>query len=954
MAVPDFLLHLNLEGYSDNKMCELRYTLEHLKPIAVSLNETWLCPTGDVQVAGYQVFRRDRLTGARGGVIVLVRQDIPAAEVDAGQLADGNEAVVVDLFLNPRKLRFVSLYCRPTYLTDTALLARLATGDTVVMGDLNAKDPELRSRGANAAGAAFVQWLNQSNLMLLSDGTATHTSRIHNTSDQLDLVLCTVQLVGHMEVPAVGDDLGSDHLPVLVAIQTNHETPQEADMLWFDTRRFDKPRYQASLMRHFGDQAVAYPRNATQICALDDRISSAISAAANETVPKRSPREIQTWHFTPAIAEAVRNRRICRREWQRTRDPAYNESYRVWQRQRDMLIEDQKAVAADQLRIKLDARLHTSSRQFWADFRRLLDGNKAHRQSIPPIKEGDRWLTTNQEKADLFAEKLQSSLCSDGPDMDEQFKARVDGFVADKPALFEPNFELKDELDPLCVVSAADVKRAAQSLKNTAPGPDGMLNIFLRNASEQIYGALAILFQASLMYGYLPRSWKRAKTVMIEKPGKVRSSVKGWRPLSLTGVGPKLLERILAARILAWMEQRNLLPLHLTSFRGAHCTTDQLVRIVETVQKGFAKGHFTLAAFLDIDGAFNRVWHNGFRLKLAQMGLPVEMIRWLSHWLVDRSLFVHVGNAVSNPVSMLAGFIQGSPLSPVCFIGYTRDVPVSADPRCGLSIYADDFAVYATSKSARVAEIVLNAYLALIHLWCKQWRITLSPDKCKAVRFRDYHWPEPDPATVVLNGHQIPLVTQHRFLGLLLDNKLTMHAHVDDLRGRVTKRLQGVKALSALGRDGVWPRTAIHVYCAFVRSVIAYASPAWLHVSETRMGNLQVLQNDALRFALKAPPWSRIDLLHEAAGGLPSLRDHAENVAVQYWATASNRNPLMAKTLAEHDVWSQLFDRRTTISVVRDRIPHGPVHRLDIIRERERPAEWQHSIAKVLADDVIQ
>ena len=52
--------------------------------------------------------------------------------------------------------------------------------------------------------------------------------------------------------------------------------------------------------------------------------------------------------------------------------------------------------------------------------------------------------------------------------------------------------------------------------------------------------------------------------------------------------------------------------------------------------ESFNRGKHVVAAFLDVDKAFDNVWHNGLRYKIFQLDLPTKMTRWLSDFLVGR------------------------------------------------------------------------------------------------------------------------------------------------------------------------------------------------------------------------------------------------------------------------------------------------------------------------------
>ena len=65
--------------------------------------------------------------------------------------------------------------------------------------------------------------------------------------------------------------------------------------------------------------------------------------------------------------------------------------------------------------------------------------------------------------------------------------------------------------------------------------------------------------------------------------------------------------------------------------------------------ESFNKGEYVVAAFLDVEKAFDNVWHNGLRYKIFQLDLPTKMTRWLSDFLVGRLIQVNVNNFLLQP-----------------------------------------------------------------------------------------------------------------------------------------------------------------------------------------------------------------------------------------------------------------------------------------------------------------
>ena len=75
--------------------------------------------------------------------------------------------------------------------------------------------------------------------------------------------------------------------------------------------------------------------------------------------------------------------------------------------------------------------------------------------------------------------------------------------------------------------------------------------------------------------------------------------------------------------------------------------------------KSFNRGEHVVAAFLDVEKAFDNVWHNGFRYKTLMLDLPTKMTRWLSDFLVGRVIQVNVNGCLSDKISRIAGGITG-------------------------------------------------------------------------------------------------------------------------------------------------------------------------------------------------------------------------------------------------------------------------------------------------------
>ena len=142
-----------------------------------------------------------------------------------------------------------------------------------------------------------------------------------------------------------------------------------------------------------------------------------------------------------------------------------------------------------------------------------------------------------------------------------------------------------------------------------APGIDGIQNIVLKYLSKKANAQITYIFNACLKQGYFPSSWQKAKILPIQKPGKDKSLSQSYRPISLLNTLSKLLEKIILNRLHKHeLQHKQFIPDQFGS-RPKHWTVQQLVRLTDSVSLNFNINKSTCALFLNMEKAFDMVWH---------------------------------------------------------------------------------------------------------------------------------------------------------------------------------------------------------------------------------------------------------------------------------------------------------------------------------------------------------
>ncbi len=263
--------------------------------------------------------------------------------------------------------------------------------------------------------------------------------------------------------------------------------------------------------------------------------------------------------------------------------------------------------------------------------------------------------------------------------------------------------------------------------KGSSPGPDGILPIMIMNAGPEIPIHLRVLFQSCWNEGIVPSCWKQDNRIYIPKPIKEDYHIeKAYRSLSLSSTVGKLFERIPTQRLLWFLETTFNIDLHQFAYRKESSTVHALMHMMQTIKKGFDEDQVTVAALLDLEGAFDAVWRDGVIYQLKEAGITGRLLKYTISFFTNRTSRNLVNSHVSDWMNTSVGVPQGSILAPILFIFYVRTMTCNIPSHIK---YADDVTAMATHTDPDVAAQNLSNNLTSIVEWNRKWRLTANPKK---------------------------------------------------------------------------------------------------------------------------------------------------------------------------------------------------------------------------------
>ena len=286
-----------------------------------------------------------------------------------------------------------------------------------------------------------------------------------------------------------------------------------------------------------------------------------------------------------------------------------------------------------------------------------------------------------------------------------------------------------DYLGPLFVTPELVAKKIKAMKDNKSPGVDGIPPKLLMETVEQISIPLARVFNLSLKEGVVPFEWKEANIIPLFKKGS-RNKSENYRPVSLTSVICKLLERLIKDHMVDFLVKHKLLYSSQHGFlKERSCLTNMLC-FLEEITKWIDVGSPVDIIYLDFQKAFDKMPHQRLLLKLKAHGIGDSITDWIKQWLADRRQQVVVDGEVSNWKSVLSGVPQGSVLGPILFLIYIKDLDDSITSN--ILKFADDTKLFRKVNTDGDKQHLQNDLDRLVK-WSEKWQMLFNFGKCKCL-----------------------------------------------------------------------------------------------------------------------------------------------------------------------------------------------------------------------------
>jgi len=371
----------------------------------------------------------------------------------------------------------------------------------------------------------------------------------------------------------------------------------------------------------------------------------------------------------------------------------------------------------------------------------------------------------------------------------------------------------------VCPVSTSDVKAVIGGLRNKSNGLNSVPIFIYKSCAEVLSETIVRLFNISVSSGIFPLCLKLARVVPIYKAGGT-SSPGNYRPISTLSVLSKIFEMLMYRQLVAFLISNSILSTCQFGFRKNCSTSDAVLEFVDYANNALDQKMSMVTVFLDFSKAFDTVKHSILIRKLEHVGIRGVANDWFNSYVSDRKQFVDVDGVRSDMLEIGSGVPQGSILGPVLFLLYINDMNRCSN-RLKFIHFADDTTVFCSGQDINTLIDEVNEELVNICTWLYANRLSLNVDKTSFMITSDKNLH--NITNMYINNVNIKIVTEAKFLGIIIDSCLTFRAHVGSVCRKMSKSIGILNRISSV----VPPIAKKCIYFSLVYPYITYGIAVW-------------------------------------------------------------------------------------------------------------------------------
>jgi hypothetical protein len=733
----------------------------------------------------------------------------------------------------------------------------------------------------NQKGHSLFDWLSSSDAHSSMEIINKYSSTSTRSSATIDLFIAPSNLA--LSSFSVLQSIGSDHYPVVwqspLKISSSHHKVPIKRTSWKALELF------ISVVGNYWQELAEQMDHSSTFFTLYERFLSLCMARFSVITHRHSFKPSLPHH----IVQMIEQKRIYLQAFRRTRHPFFSLLLHNLSKQVQKVLFHHKR----QSWLKYCNSLNDcDTKLFWRKIKRHF---KSGAVPIDGFICNNNIVTDPIEMCSIAKSHYEAQFASHPPDHSE-IEAEAENLNLE----IENLLKIKKPL-PI-VINYADLKRSITSLKNkNSTGMDGVSNRIIKTLPSNHLSFILKCFNNFALSLETPPQWHIAKMILLSKTKSRTIPIEETRPISLLPCFSKLFEKCFLLHFRQWINDQGLLPDEQSGFRPGHNMAVRLVAIVDQIGQSLSKHTAAGGLFIDFRTAFNQLWFNGLWLKLTKLNCPMYLISWLRHYLCNRKAFINIKSSQSMVFNLAKGVPQGSVVGPVLFIVYHHDLIESLATFQWKHLFADDLSIIFYPDSSLAPSNMIKSIIEQIE---KVLNRLIDYSKCwkQPINYKKTFWMlfnrqvAPKLPEITCQGHHIDHVKSFKYLGTILDEKLSFNQHIEYIKAKINSNLKIFKRLSSTRMT--CEKINFSLFNAYIRPYYQSLLNIYPILSDGKKGQLEGLNRKIFRIIYNWHDARIIEIMN-----LTKYRSIGE-LSASHWnkltATIIRTNPSVIQDYLQH------------------------------------------------------
>lgn len=388
--------------------------------------------------------------------------------------------------------------------------------------------------------------------------------------------------------------------------------------------------------------------------------------------------------------------------------------------------------------------------------------------------------------------------------------------------------------------SVVDVWLALSRLSTMATGSDDIPTQLYKKSAVILAEPMFHLIMTCIQKRTFPDAWKIADVIPVPKSSQ--GLTREFRPISLLPIPSKIAENFILRDMSSQLS--SCFGWNQFGIRKASSTAHAIITAHDLLTSLFDDSNIGASVLISFDfsKAFDKINHEHLLMRAMDLKLPTGFILFLKSYLHDRRQRVRVFNMRSELNVTSSGVPQGSLLGPYLFGMYISTLRPHFSSTCMIK-YVDDICIIAgiqKSESALDVEKVIRE-ISNMKEWSNSNYMTLNSSKtCGIVNYRGSF---KDTCNIENIIDSVTFSSRIKLLGVILAQDLSWSSHIDCIIKKCVQRmyiLRRIKNFTSISEFTT-------IYIGLIRSLMEYASPAFVGLSSGDAHRLQMIQNRCAR-----------------------------------------------------------------------------------------------------------